>query len=132
MATVLGGNLDVLVSSPGNPMPHVQSGKMRALAVSSTARLPGAYASTLTWKELGVNSVSRFWRALIGPRGLTPAQVAFWENGFGALAATDEWKNYLADNLLIADFMKSREAVKFLDAEEAEYWALLTELGLAK
>ena len=53
-------------------------------------------------------------------------------NGFPALAATDEWKKYRADNLLIADFMKSREAVKFLDAEEAEYWALLTEPGPAK
>ena len=42
------------------------------------------------------------------------------------------WKKYLTDNLLIADFMKSREAVKFLNAEEAEYPALLTELGFAK
>ena len=82
MSTVLGGNLDVLLSSPGNPMPYVQSGKMRALAVSSTAPLPGAYAWTPTWKGLGVNSVSRFWRGLIGPSGLTPAQVAFCENEF--------------------------------------------------
>ena len=43
-----------------------------------------------------------------------------------------EWKKYLADDLLFAEFMKSREAVKFLDAEEAEYPALLTELGVAK
>jgi hypothetical protein len=49
-----------------------------------------------------------------------------------ALAATDEWKKYLADNLLIADFIKSREAVKFLDAEAEEYWALLIEPGLAE
>jgi hypothetical protein len=28
--------------------------------------------------------------------------------------------------------MRSREAVKFFDAEAAEYRALLTELGLAK
>ena len=34
--------------------------------------------------------------------------------------------------LLIADFIKSRDAVKFLNAEEPEYRALLTELGLAR
>lgn len=132
MATVLGGNLDVLVSSPGNPMPHVQSGKMRALAVSANARLPGAYASTPTWKELGINSVSRFWRGVIGPKGLSPEQVAYWEGEFTWLVGTDEWKKYLADNLLIAEFMGSRDAIRFLESEAAEYRALLTELGLAK
>ena len=132
MATVLGGNLDVLVSSPGNPMPHVQSGRMRALAVSANARLPGAYASTPTWKELGINSVSRFWRGVIGPKGLSPEQVAYWEGEFTWLVGTDEWKKYLADNLLIPEFMNARDATRFLQTEVAEYRTLLTELGLAK
>jgi putative tricarboxylic transport membrane protein len=132
MATVLGGNIDVLVSSPGNPMPHVQSGRMRALAVSANARLPGAYASTPTWKELGINSVSRFWRGVIGPKGLSPEQVAYWEAEFAWLVSTDEWKKYLADNLLIAEFMNARDATRFLQSEAAEYRTLLTELGLAK
>lgn len=132
MATLLGGNIDVLVSSPGNPAPHVQAGKLRALAVSSTTRLGGAYATTPTWREVGVPSVSRFWRGVIGPKGLTPAQIAFWEAEFGALVATDEWKKYLADNFLVADFMSSRDAAAFLKSEAGEYRALLTELGLAK
>jgi len=132
MATVLGGNLDVLVSSPGNPMPHVQAGKMRALAVSANARLPGAYASTPTWKELGIDSVSRFWRGVIGPKGLSPEQVAYWESEFAWLVTTDEWKKYLADNLLIADFMNARDATRFLQSEASEYRTLLAELGLAK
>lgn len=132
MATLLGGNIDVLVSSPANPAPHVQAGKLRALAVSSTTRLGGAYAATPTWRELGVQSVSRFWRGVIGPKGLTPAQVAFWEAEFTALVATDEWKKYLADNFLVADFMNARDAAAFLKSETGEYRALLTELGLAK
>lgn len=132
MATVMGGNLDVLVSSPGNPMPHVQVGKLRSLASSSTSRLTGPFASTPTWRELGINSVSRFWRGLIGPKGLSADQVAYWEAEFAALAATDEWKKYLADNLLVDEFMNSRDASRFLQAEASEYRALLKELGLAK
>lgn len=132
MANVLGGQLDLMVSSPGNPMPHVQSGKMRALAVSALVRLPGAFASTPTWKELGINSVSRFWRGVIGPKGLTPAQIAYWEDEFTWLASTDDWKKYLADNLLIAEFMNARDAARFLQSEAAEYRTLLTELGLAR
>jgi len=132
MTTLLGGNIDVLVSSPGNPSQHVQAGKLRALAVSSTARLGGAYAATPTWREVGVPSVSRFWRGVIGPKGLTPAQVAFWETEFTALVATDEWKKHLADNFLVSDFMNAKDAAAFLKSETAEYRALLTELGLAK
>jgi putative tricarboxylic transport membrane protein len=132
MATLLGGNLDVLVSSPGNPMPHVQSGRLRALAVSSTTRLGGAYAATPTWKEAGVASLSRFWRGVIGPKGLAPAQVAFWEAEWAALAATEEWKKYLADNLLVPDFMNAKDAAAFLKSEAGEYRTLLTEIGLAK
>ncbi len=132
MATVLGGNLDVLVSSPGNPMPHVQSGKMRALAVSAPQRLPGAFAATPTWGEVGAASVSRFWRGVIGPKGLSPAQIAYWEGEFAWLAATDEWKKYLADNLLVSDFMNARDVARFLQSESVEYRALLTDLGLAR
>lgn len=132
MATVMGGNLDVLVSSPGNPMPHVQGGRMRALAVAANARLGGAFAATPTWKELGVNSVSRFWRGVIGPKGLTPDQVAYWEGQFSKLVASEEWKKYLADNLLVPEFMTARDAARFLQTEAAEYRALLADLGLAK
>ena len=132
MANVLGGQLDVMVSSPGNPQPHVQSGKMRALAVSAFARLPGAFAATPTWKELGINSISRFWRGVIGPKGLSPAQIAYWEGEFAWLASTDDWKKYLTDNLLIAEFMNARDAARFMQSEAAEYRALLTELGLAR
>ena len=132
MATVLGGQLQVLVSSAATPMPYVQSGQMRALAVSAPARLPGAFANAPTWKELGINSVSRFWRGVIGPKGLSPAQVAYWEGEFALLVATDNWKKYLADNLLIADFMNARDTARFLQTEAAEYKVLLTELGLAK
>lgn len=132
MANVLGGQLDLMVSSPGNPMAHVQSGKMRALAVSALARLPGAYSATPTWKESGINSVSRFWRGVIGSKGLTPAQIAYWESEFTWLAATDDWKKYLADNLLIAEFMNARDASRFLQSEATEYRTLLTDLGLAK
>ena len=132
MATVLGGNLDVLVSSPGNPMPHVQSGKMRALGVSAPQRLPGVFATTPTWGEQGATSVSRFWRGVIGPKGLVPSQTAYWESEFAWLTGTDEWKKYLAENLLISDFMNARDAAMFLQSESVEYRALLTELGLAR
>jgi putative tricarboxylic transport membrane protein len=132
MTAVMGSHIDVMVSSLSTPMANIEAGKLRTLAASAPARLPGPYASAPTWKELGVNSISQFWRGVIGPRGMTPTQVAYWESEFAWLAATDEWKSYLARDLLVGDYQNARDSAKFLQNEYAEYKAVLTELGLVK
>jgi putative tricarboxylic transport membrane protein len=132
MTGVLGGHLDVMVSNASGPLPQIQGGQMRALAIAAPRRLGAAYASVPTWKEQGVNVVGAFWRGVIGPRGLTPAQIAFWDAELARLAASDEWKKYLDGNQLENDYRASRESKQFLEAEYAEYKAILGELGLAK
>ena len=132
MAAVLGGHVDVMVSSLSTPVPNLEAGRLRTIAVAAPARLPGPYATAPTWKELGVNVISQFWRGVIGPKGMTPAQVAFWEGEFAWLVNTDEWKKYLAKDLLVSDYQDARSAAKFLQSEYAEYKTILTDLGLAK
>ena len=85
-----------------------------------------------TLREQGINVVGAFWRGVIGAKGLTPAQIAFWDAELARLAASDDWKKYLADHQLEGDYRASREAKQFLDAEYAEYKTILGELGLAK
>jgi putative tricarboxylic transport membrane protein len=105
---------------------------MRAIAIAAPRRLAAAYAAVPTWKEQGVNVVAAFWRGVIGPRGMTSAQIAFWDAELARLAASDEWKKYLEAHQLEGDYRGSRESKQFLDAEYAEYKAILGELGLAK
>jgi len=105
---------------------------MRALAVAAPRRLAAAYAAVPTWKEQGSNVVAAFWRGVIGPKGMSPAQIAFWDAELAKLAASDEWKKYLADHQLEGDYRASRETRQFLEAEYTEYKAILGELGLAK
>ena len=69
---------------------------------------------------------------VIGPKGMTPPQIAYWDAELAKLAASDEWKKYLAEHQLEGDYRASREAKLFLDAEFVEYKAILGELGLAK
>ena len=132
MTGVLGGHLDLLVANASGPTQQMQGGQIRALAIASPRRLGGAYASVPTWKEQGVNVVASFWRGVIGPKGMTPAQVAFWDAELARLAASDEWKKYLEAGQLESDYRNSRESKQFLDAEFAEHKAILAELGLAK
>ncbi len=132
MTGVLGGHLDVMVSNASGPLPQIEGGQMRALAVAAPRRLAAAYATVPTWKEQGSNVVAAFWRGVIGPKSMAPAQIAFWDAELAKLAASDDWKKYLAEHQLEGDYRPSRESKQFLDAEFAEYKTILGELGLAK
>lgn len=132
MAALLGGHVDVVAATALNVLPHIKSGRIRVIAISSPERLRNELAGIPTWKEQGVNAVFDNWRGVIGPRGLSAAQIAFWEETFANLVATDEWKKDLEKNYLTHSFMKSQESRKFLQEESVKIQAVLTDLGLAK
>ena len=129
---LLGGHVDAINTAPGNMVAHVRSGKLRPVAVSAPQRLGGAFEMVPTWKEQGVNAVSSSWRGIMGPRGMTPEQVAYWDRGFAALVKTADWKKDLQDNFWDEGYADAKTARKRLDEEYAEYKAILTELGAAK
>jgi len=85
-----------------------------------------------TWREQGVPADSSSWRGLMGPRGMTAAQIAYWDKVLSALVKTEEWKKDLADNFWDEGYADSKGARKRLDEEYAEYKAILTDLGAAK
>ena len=74
MTDVLGGQIDVLVTTAAGPMEHIKSGNLRALAISSAKREPQlpdvqSVAETLP----GFDSAT--WIGLSGPKGMS-AEVA--------------------------------------------------------
>ena len=128
---VLGGHVDVQITSVSTSVPHVGGGKMRAIAVSSTRRLPGVMATVPTWQELGYQS-SGSWKGLMAPKGITPAQIAFWEDVMRKTAQSDEIRQYAETNMWLVDFKGAAETRKWLDDEGAALKATMTELGLVK
>ena len=62
LTSVLGGHVTVGISGYGEFGPQVESGKLRALALSSEERLPGVDIPTL--KEQGVDVAFFNWRGL--------------------------------------------------------------------
>lgn len=129
---LLGGHVELVSSTAGNVLPHIRAGKLRAIAVTAPQRVGGGLAEVPTWKEQGVAAVFSNWRGLIGPRGLSAAQIAYWDDVFAKLSQTGEWKKDLENNSLEAVYLNSRETRKFLGAEHAQLKALLSELGMAK
>jgi putative tricarboxylic transport membrane protein len=129
---LLGGHIDALISAINNSVPHVKAGKMRALAVTSPQRLTGEFASVPTLRDLGIDVVQMGWTIVMGPKGLTPAQVRYWEDMIAKAAQTPEWKAYLAENYWTYTFQRSGETVSYLASEYEIARRALTDLGMAK
>ena len=132
MTALLGGHVGLVTTPAANAITHLQNGRMRVLAIASPARLEGALASVPTWKEQRVDVVVANWRPVIGPKGLSAPQVAYWEEAFARVTRSDEWKNEVAQAGGVNHYMNSRDLAAYFDAQYAQFKVILTELGLAK
>src|SRR6185436_15374933 len=129
---VLGGHVDVLMATPGSAWKHVQAGRLRMLAISSPRRLKGDAAGVPTWRDLGVNAVTSNWRAVVGPKALAPAQIAWWDATLSAMVKTPEWIQAIQKNQWENEYLSSANTFKFMQEEYKLLETLLTELGDAK
>jgi putative tricarboxylic transport membrane protein len=132
MTALLGGHVGLVVTPSANAIPHLQSGKMRVLAIAAPARLDGVLASVPSWKEQGADIVVANWRPVIGPKNLSAAQVAFWEDAFARLTRNEEWTRDVARSGGVNHYMNSRDLAAYFDAQHAQFRAILTDLGLAR
>ena len=69
---------------------------------------------------------------MIGPKGWSPAQIAYWEGVFSKVVAGDEWKKEVERSGGVSHFMGSRDLAAYFDKQYAEFRAILSDLGLAK
>jgi putative tricarboxylic transport membrane protein len=133
ITAVLGGHVEVMVSSSGSVLGQVQAGQLRVLAVAAAQRMGGAFANVPTFREQGINTTGiAAWRGFHGPRPLTAAQVGFWDDALAKMADSAEWRKNLEEGDLSLQFLRSREFAQYLEAEYATTRAAMADLGLVK
>lgn len=132
MASLLGGHVDVLSATPGAFIPMAEAGKIRFLGLASPQRLSGALANVPTFKEQGLDVVFDVPRSLIGPRGLTQPQLAYWDGTLRAMLKTPGWKDAVQKYQWEEDYKDSAAMAKSLKAQYGILKDVLTELGMAK
>jgi putative tricarboxylic transport membrane protein len=129
---MMGGHVDIVPITAGFAAQMARQGQVRVLAVTSPNRLTDVLASVPTWKEQGYDVIVSNWRAMVGPRGMTPQQVAYWEQAFQRFVQSDEWKKELEVNFWTSEYMRSAETRKYLEQDNVQVKAFLAELGLAR
>lgn len=132
MTALLGGHIDVMMSTTAAPVAQLKAGGVRLLAIASPKRMEGLMANVPTWQEQGVNVVFSNWRGIVGPRGMSPAQIAYWEGVFSKLVQIEEFRQDVERNFWVSNYLGSAGMAKYLKAEHEELRGLLNDLGMAK
>jgi tripartite-type tricarboxylate transporter receptor subunit TctC len=107
--------------------PHIKSGNLRALAVSTPQRNP-AFPNVPTANEAGVPGYDfASWGGLFAPAG-TPREVVMRLNAEVAKAlASDDLKKRFEDMGLVAKASSPEEFGAFLQSEMARWKSLLAK-----
>lgn len=130
MTAAIGGHVDVWVGTAGSAQNHQQAGTVRILGLSAGQRQAGRLAAVPTLREQGIAAEYYAWRGFAGPKGLTAAQTAFWDQAFTKLIEAEEWKKELDDNAWAGGFSGAAETRRHLDAEYILLRNMLAELGV--
>ena len=132
ITALLGGHVDMVPVSLGVLAGELPSGRIRIIALTAPQRVTGPFAHVPTWREQGADAVVSVWRGAFGAKGLTAAQVAYWEEVFQRLMASAEWQKEVDGAYGVSKFMGSARTREFMARDHASEKAFLSELGLAK
>lgn len=129
LADLIGGQVQVGFVSVSQVAPHIRSGALRALAVSTPARL-AAWPDLPTLSEAGVPRYSfDAWIALIGPAGLPRATIDGAHAAVKTALALPEARAALAAQGLVLLDTGPDAAPAFFQAEMAKHQKLVRESG---
>ena len=127
-AAILGGNVTVGGSGYSEFAEYINTGKMRALAVTSDKRLKGVDVPTL--KEQGIDVVIGNWRGVYGAPGITAEQRKALTELVVKATKSKTWAESLEKNNWTAALMTGADFDKFVDDEFASLRAVMAKSGM--
>jgi tripartite-type tricarboxylate transporter receptor subunit TctC len=131
VAAVMAGQVDMMFAAAGAALPHVKSGKLRALATSAPTRLASA-PEIPTVAELGFEGFDiRDWQGIVAPAGTPETIVHRVAAELRLLAAQPEVKARLSAIGMDAVEHGGPEAFGSLIKTEAARWSrVVREAGI--
>ena len=130
VAAIIGGHVKAGISGYGEFAQHIQSGKMRALAISSEKRLPGVNIPTI--KEQGYDVVLANWRGIVGAPGITKAQRDELIKAVEATVKSKAWQDTLKKQEWDDFYLPGDAFAAFIEAENKRLGTVLGGLSLGK
>ena len=123
-ADVVGGQVDLAMVTLAPALPHIKSGRLKALAVTDKNRSPAA-PDIPTIRETGVPALKNYdlvgWYALAAPAGTPPDVVAKIEADVKTVLAQPEVQKRLLESGLQAAFAPGSEVAAWVKSDIAAF-----------
>ena len=117
LTAILGGHVDALASGPAVVLPHIKSGKLRALAGWGDKRV-AALPGVPTFKELGYPDAEFYiWAGVFAPKGTPEPILAKLREALKAAVAEPDFKAAMDKLETPIAFKQGADFQKFFDAD---------------
>jgi tripartite-type tricarboxylate transporter receptor subunit TctC len=131
VTSILGGNVDVVVGLPNAVMPHVNAGKLTALAITGPQRsdlMPGIM--TVREGGLDMTDVTKF--GFFAPKGTPEAVLRKWVAAIPEAMKAPEFVETTRRSFNSTMYLDPDQFRAVLDAEDRHFRKLIADLKLAE
>jgi tripartite-type tricarboxylate transporter receptor subunit TctC len=130
MTDVIAGNTLITMGSLLQLVPHVQSNRLRILAVGSAKR-NNAFPNVPTVAESGVPGYeANNWWGILAPAGVTPAMVRTLEAAVKKVVDNPEMQKKFDSQGAEVAYMNSATYAKFIKAETTKWSKVVKDAGI--
>jgi tripartite-type tricarboxylate transporter receptor subunit TctC len=128
LVAVLGGHVDLGVGEYAEIASQVETGKVRVLNSFTDKRIPGTTIPTA--RELGYPVVVEKFRGLLGPKGMDPEAIAFWERAIQEVLRKPSYQMYLRSVYQVPGYLDHVQFKAYLDRTNMNLRRYLKSIGL--
>jgi len=130
LLAVLGGHVDLGVGEFAEVASQVQAGQVRVINSFTENRLQGSNVPTA--REQGTNIVVEKFRGLLGPKGMDPAAIAYWEQAIKRVLNKPAYRGYYTSVYLLPAYMDHNQYNLYLHKMNQTLRRYLKEIGVVQ
>ncbi len=129
LTDLIGGQVEFATAALPSVQQHLKSGALKAIGVATAQRVPAA-PEIPNFKEQGVDYQVEAWFAVVGPKGLPPAEVQRVHAAVTAAFNDPAVKDTMAKQGNVINVQPADQAMPFFRSEMAKYAALVKKAGV--
>jgi tripartite-type tricarboxylate transporter receptor subunit TctC len=131
VASILGGNVDMVIGLPSAIMPHVAGGRLVALASTGPAQIE-LLKGIPTLKESGIDVIDVTKFGMLAPKGTPPAVTQKLAAALREATASPEFADLMRKSYNSIMYMEPEQFRSTLQTEDRYFKGLIDRLGLAE
>lgn len=128
LSALAGNELFAAGASPSEADALMSAGLVKMIGVASETRLK-AYLSIPTFKEDGFDMVIGPWRALVGPKGMSPEVVDILETALKQAYESENFQKFIDDQGFGPLYLDTKNGLGFFNEQDTFFREIMKESG---